>query len=60
MISKPISTKKSQILNSKEWSSKEDIHTHLNEFIEDTNKEVDEIRKTMQDMKGEFNKDIEI
>jgi hypothetical protein len=31
----------------------------LNEYQENTNK-LDEIRKTMQDMKEEFNRDIEI
>jgi hypothetical protein len=29
----------------------------LNEFKEDTNKQLNEIRKIMQDMKGELNKD---
>jgi hypothetical protein len=31
----------------------------LNELKEDTNKQLNKIRETMQDMKGEFNKDIE-
>jgi hypothetical protein len=35
------------------------VYKQLNKFKEDTNKELSEIWKTMQDMKGEFNKDIE-
>jgi division protein CdvB (Snf7/Vps24/ESCRT-III family) len=32
----------------------------LNEFKEDMNKQLSKIRKTMQNMKGQFNKEIEI
>jgi hypothetical protein len=34
----------------------EDTHKHLNEFKQNTNKQLNEIRKTMQDMKEESNK----
>jgi hypothetical protein len=33
---------------------------NLNEFKENTNEQPNKIRKTMQDMKEEFNKDTEI
>jgi hypothetical protein len=39
---------------------KEDIYKHVIEFKEDTNKQLNEIRQIMKDMKKEFNKDIEI
>jgi hypothetical protein len=36
------------------------IYKYLNEFKENTNKQLNKIRKTMQDMKGEFNSDTKI
>jgi hypothetical protein len=36
------------------------MYEHLNEFKENTNKQLNVIGKTMKDMKEEFNKDIEI
>jgi chaperonin cofactor prefoldin len=37
-----------------------DIYKYLNEFKENTNKQLNKIRKTMQDMKMEFSKVTEI
>jgi hypothetical protein len=36
------------------------MNKHLNELQENSNEELNEIKKTMKDMKEEFNKDIEI
>jgi hypothetical protein len=32
---------------------------HLNKLKEDTNEQLNEIRKPIEDMRGEFNRDIE-
>jgi predicted nucleic acid-binding Zn-ribbon protein len=39
---------------------KEDIFKKMKKFKEDTNKQLNKIGKTVQDMKEEFNKDKEI
>jgi hypothetical protein len=39
---------------------KGNIYKHLRKFKENTNKQQNEIRKTIQNLKGEFNKDTEI
>jgi hypothetical protein len=39
---------------------KEDMNKYLKEFQENTNKEVNKIRKIMKDMKKGFGKDIEV
>jgi Sec-independent protein translocase protein TatA len=38
---------------------KEDMYERLNEFKKNTNKQLNGIRKAMQDMKQEFDKDID-
>jgi Sec-independent protein translocase protein TatA len=40
--------------------SKEEMNKHLREFKDNTNKWLNEIKKIMQNMKEEFNNDIEI
>jgi DNA anti-recombination protein RmuC len=39
---------------------KEHMHKHLKEFQEETNKQLNKIRKTRKDIREAFNKDIEI
>jgi hypothetical protein len=39
---------------------KEDTNEHLSDLQENSSKDLNEIKKTMQDIKREFNKDTEI